>query len=258
MAKIYSLNLYQNAIDSLNVGMEIYAKALDDETKYKFSVIIISNFMELLLKCMVEMQNPLLCYEEPYSTKISNAKTITWAQALQILTNSGIVINKKLINDIKRLTELRNKIIHFKFEYDVFEIDAIILSVIDGLRQLYKNISGEDFNNDVQENTKLLLQKIEGEYLSQLHQAQFNAKEEADKNDTVTTDCPFCGESNTAVEREEEEIYCYFCDESDYEVECARCTEAFKISEMEYFGENEYGDPLYFCEYCSSLLDEGD
>jgi hypothetical protein len=49
MARIYSLNLYQNAIDSLNVGMEIYEKALEDETKYKFSVIIISNFMELLL-----------------------------------------------------------------------------------------------------------------------------------------------------------------------------------------------------------------
>jgi hypothetical protein len=258
MAKIYRLNLYQNAIDSLNVGMEIYAKALEDETKYKFSVIIISNFMELLLKYMVEIQNPLLCYEEPYSTKIGNAKTITWAQALQILTNLGIVINKKLINDIKRLTDLRNKIVHFKFEYDILEIDIIILSVVDGLRQLYKNISGEDFNDDVQENTKLLLQRVEGNYLCQLHQAQFNAKEEADKNDTLITDCHFCGESNTAVEREGKEIYCYFCDESDYEVECARCTEVLKISEMEYFGENEHGDPLYFCENCSGLLDEND
>jgi hypothetical protein len=47
MARIYSLNLYQNAVDSLNVGMEIYEKALEDESKYKFSIILISNFIEL-------------------------------------------------------------------------------------------------------------------------------------------------------------------------------------------------------------------
>ena len=80
MAKEYGLNLYQNAIDSLNEGMHFYKKSLDDKSKYKFCIMIISNFMELMLKCIVEKQNPLLCYEKPYSNKLNKEKTVTWEQ----------------------------------------------------------------------------------------------------------------------------------------------------------------------------------
>ena len=258
MAKKHSLDLFQNAIDSLNEGLEIYEKALENESKYKFSIVIISNFMELLLKCMVEKYSPLLIYVEPYSSKISKAKTITWEQALQILTNSKVVIEKKLIEDIKRLTELRNNIIHYKFEYDVYEIDAIILSVVDGLRKLYKTIFGKDLIDIVNKNTKLLLEKIAGDYLSQLHQAQFNAKEEREENGCEIVDCPFCGESNTAIENPDGEKSCFFCEEIDFEVNCSRCTHPYMVSEMEYAGESECGDSLYFCDYCIDLMCKDD
>jgi len=256
MNKKYSLNLYQNAIDSLNVGMEMYEKAIEDESKFKYSVILISNFMELLLKSMVEKQNPLLCYVEPYSNKICYEKTITWRQAIQILMNSGKIISKKLIDNIIKLTDLRNKIIHFKFEYVAVEIIPIILSVIDGLRQLYKDTSDKDFIEDVQKNTKVMIENIKGEYLRKLHQAQINAKYEADETGMDVNDCYLCGNTNTAVERYNKEIYCYLCNDIDYEANCSRCTETFRVSEMNFFGKNEYGDPMYFCNYCISLFDE--
>jgi len=254
MAKIHKLDIYQNAIDSLNFGIEMCEKAFEDESKYKFTIILISNFMELLLKRLVEIQNPLLIFEKPYSDKISKEKTITWSQSLQILTNSGKIINIKLIEDLRKLSNIRNEIMHYKFEYNAYEIDSIILTVIDGLRQLYLDISGNDLIKDVHESTKTILEKIKDDYLKQLHQAQFKAKDEAEENDMAVKDCNFCFESKTAVERINKEIYCYFCEETDREEMCTRCTVPCLISEMDYFGENEYGDPMYFCQYCSGLI----
>jgi len=45
MNRIHKLNIYQNAIDSLNEGIEMCEKAIKDESKYKFSIILISNFV---------------------------------------------------------------------------------------------------------------------------------------------------------------------------------------------------------------------
>jgi len=212
--------------------------------------------MELLLKHLVELENPLLIYEKPYSEKINKEKTITWTQAIQILTNSGKSIKSKLIEDIRKLTDLRNNIIHFKFEYKVVEIDSIILSVIDGLCELYRSITGRDIIGDVQENTKIILEKIKGDYLKELHQAQFSAEYEAENDSLEVMDCNYCFEEKTAIERHDGEIYCHFCEESDYEDECARCTCPYHISDMEYFGETEDGHTLYLCDHCSGLLNE--
>jgi hypothetical protein len=253
MEKKYCLNLYDNAIDSLNVGMRIYNDSLEDKSMYKFCIIIISNFMELILKHMVKLQNPLLCFEKPHSSNINKEKTITWRQALQILTNSHIIIEKELIIVIERLSDIRNKIIHYKFEYTTSEIRAIIVWVIDGLRKLYTNVTKQDFIDDVFTDTKKSLEIIEDEYKKELHLAQANAEEENGEG-IFLDDCNFCGEIGTAVHREHDEIYCYFCEETDYEIECCRCTGRYKISEMEYFSEDENGDDLFLCQHCSGLL----
>lgn len=254
ISKKYCLNLYENAIDSLNVGMKFYNDSLNDKSLYKFCIIIISNFMELILKHIVELQNPLLCFEKPHSNNIEKEKTITYGQAIMILKNSNIIIDEELRMLIEKLSILRNKIIHYKFEYKTSEIRATIILVINGLRKLFSNVTKHDFINDVSANTGELLEKIEGEYNEQLHLAQANAKEEADENDTYIEDCNFCNELDTAVRREEDEIYCYFCEETDYEIECSGCTELYRISEMEYFKEDENGNDLFLCQYCMDLL----
>jgi hypothetical protein len=258
MPKRYCLNLYENSIDSLNVGLKIYNDSLENEAMYKFCIIIISNFMELILKHLVELQNSLLCYEKPYSININKEKTITWRQALQILNNSGIIIDKELIIIIDKMADFRNEIVHYKFDYDTSEIRAIIVSVINRLRKLYNNVTKHDFINDVSTDTKELLETIDSEYKEQLHLAQANAEEEANKEGIFLDDCNFCGELGTAVNREQDKIYCYFCEETDYEIECCRCTEQYKISEMKYFGEAEDGDALFLCQHCSDLLDSDD
>lgn len=248
MAKEYSLDLYQNAIDSLNEGMSFYTESLSDASKYKFCIIIISNFMELMLKHMVEKQNPLLMFEKPYEKNIK--RTINYKQSIQILVNLDICVKKELTNDINTLYEIRNNIIHYKFEYNTTVIRSIIIKVIDGLRKLYNTVTKKDFICDVSEHTRNVFKKIEDDYSIELHLAQGEAEEEAIDEGLEIIDCGYCCESKTAVERTGNEIYCHYCKETDFFEECSRCTEKFKISEMEYFGINDYGYKLYFCESC--------
>ena len=238
--------------------MKIYNKSLQDESLYKFCIIIISNFTELILKHLVELQNPLLCLKKPHSINIDKERTITWKQTLIILNNSNIIIADELRIAIEKLSDLRNKIIHYKFEYNTSKIRAIIILVTNGLRKLYNNVTKHDFINDVSAETGELLEKIEGEHNEQLHLAQTDAKEEADENGTYIDDCNFCNELETAVRREEDEIYCYFCEETDYEIECCRCTELYRISEMYFSGESENGDDLFICQNCIDLFDSDD
>jgi hypothetical protein len=218
LSKEYSLNLYQNSIDSLNEGLNLYNLSLIDESKYKFCIIIITHFMELMLKHLVELQNPLLCYEKPFSKSLEKEKTINWGEATQIIINSKNSITPELLIGFKELTNIRNTIVHYKFNFNTSEIRKSIICVINGLRRLYKNITTKDFFDDVLESTKEILKTIEGEYSQQVHLAQAEAKEESDETGKEICNCNICGEEETAIERENDEIYCYNCDEIDYDV----------------------------------------
>jgi len=212
-------------------------------------------FYGIDIETLGRITKSILCFEKPHSTNIEKEKTITCEQAIIILKNSNIIIEDKLKKIIEKLSNLRNKIIHYKFEYNTSEIRANIILVINGLRKLYNNVTKHDFIDDVSAHTGELLEKIEGEYNEQLHLAQSNAKEEADENETFIEDCNFCNEAETAVRREEDEIYCYFCEETDYEIECCGCTELYRISEMWFFNEDENGNDLFLCQHCKDSLD---
>jgi hypothetical protein len=147
---------------------------------------------------------------------------------------------------------------HFKFEYNTSEIRSIVISVVNDMRILYREVSERDFFDDVSENTKIVLKQLDDDSVSQLHLAAANASDEVDESGGSLVDCAFCGEIGTAVAKDNGETYCFFCAETDSKVECSRCTEMYKMSEMEYFGDAENGDPLYLCGYCSDLFNEND
>jgi hypothetical protein len=118
----------------------------------------------------------------------------------------------------------------YEFEYTTSEIRALIVLVVGGLRKLYSSVTKQDFFNDVSDDTKKLLETIEGEHQVELHLAQAKAEEEANEIGMPIDDCSFCGGIETAIRRENGEIYCYLCEETDYEIECCNCTELYKLN----------------------------
>ncbi|MCG8632461.1 MAG: hypothetical protein MI863_01470 [Desulfobacterales bacterium] len=255
MSREYSLDLKQNAIDSLSESIRYYEQAVTDESKYKFCIILFFHFIELLLKSCVEKINPLLCYKEPYSSNIHKAKTITWFQAIQIIVNSKNGFSKDLIVQIEILSKLRNNITHYKFEYKTSEIRKVIAVIVPGLIGIYKEATGDDLFEEFDPRTVDLLDEIQTDYNRELHLAQAEALEEAGGDRELLRDCYSCISSNTAVQMDDELTHCFYCDEIDIIVECGRCTQKLQASEMTIFGETEGGHTIYMCDYCLDYMD---
>jgi hypothetical protein len=253
MSVIYELDLFHNMLDSLNESISYYKKAIDDESKYKFCIILLSHFMELSLKYLVEKQNPILVYEKPYSEKLIKEKTITWGQALQILRNCKIEIDENIKKHFDELALLRNDIIHYKFSYETENIRNIVVNIVTDVRSIFIKAQLDDFYIKTTEETQALLNEIKDEYSRELHLAQANAIENA--NGEKILDCDICGEEKT-VNLIDGVFHCNFCNEDNSYVDCVRCGDSILESESIHYGETEDGDPIYLCEYCDGVVND--
>lgn len=86
----HKLDLRGNAIDSLNEGLRRFVEARDeDERAFKFAVLHLAHFLELLLKHAVVLRHPLLVFEKPASRNLHKERTIGLWDAVQTLRNAG-------------------------------------------------------------------------------------------------------------------------------------------------------------------------
>lgn len=253
MAKDYELNLYQNLIDSLNESIEYYKKALKDESKYKFCIILLGHFVELSLKYLVELQNPVLCFEKPYAKNLNNEKTITWGQAYQILINCKINLTESHYHHFTELATIRNNIIHYKFQYNTEVIRNLVVNIVSDIQSIFDNANADDFYDKIETSTQSLLNEIKDAYKRELHLAQANAFENANGDEIY--DCTICGEERT-VNEIDGVFHCNFCNEDDRLINCDRCGDEIYESEAIDYGETEYGDTLYLCDYCDGKINE--
>lgn len=84
------LNLFENAIDSLNEALQKYGEAKGgNKNAYKFCVQHLSHFLELLLKFQVSRAHELLLFRKPFQKITKESSTINMREAIQFLENDG-------------------------------------------------------------------------------------------------------------------------------------------------------------------------
>lgn len=119
--------IYQNALDSLRIGMEFFLKE-EGYSSRKHAILTVFHAMELMLKEQLAQTNPILIYKN-IDTKITDdAMTVSVREALTRLENLGLGIpaeERKTIGDIQRI---RNRIEHHRYDHNEKEDDAIIAS----------------------------------------------------------------------------------------------------------------------------------
>ena len=90
-------NLLDNAISSLEEGVKKFSEGIEeDDGAFKFSILHVAHFIELICKYYVYKQHPLLIYSKPHKPISDDSLTITTDQAIQVLKNSGIKFKKIL------------------------------------------------------------------------------------------------------------------------------------------------------------------
>jgi hypothetical protein len=147
--------IYENAIDSLRIGMEFFLK----ETSYssrKHAILTVFHAIELLLKERLAQTNPILNYKN-IDTKITDdAMTVGVREALARLENLGLGIAGEQKEIIERIQRVRNRIEHHRYDHNQAEDDAIIGASLKFIlyfvelvleRKLEEHIDGEVLRN---------------------------------------------------------------------------------------------------------------
>jgi regulator of protease activity HflC (stomatin/prohibitin superfamily)/DNA-directed RNA polymerase subunit RPC12/RpoP len=252
--KSHKLDIKGNALDSLNEGLRRFAEAREGDVRaYKFAVLHVSHFLELLLKHAVAEQHSLLVYTNPASRSLAKEKTISMWDAINILRNAGVEVDKALVDDVEWLKALRNQIEHFAFEMDVKATRNTLGRIIRSTDQFASANELGDLSSEVDEDCADLYEELKDEYQSQLANAQADAEADAEEGDGEVTDrCNICGEPKVAV-RNGRKIYCHFCEDEEAVHECVICGEYYPEGEMSVWNdERETTD--YACEYCEARI----
>src|SRR4029077_19459446 len=97
--------IYQNALDSLRIGMEFFLKQ-DGYSSRKHAILTIFHAIELMLKERLAQTNPILIYKNIDAKITVDAMTVSVREAMTRLENLGLGIpdeEKETIENIQRI-----------------------------------------------------------------------------------------------------------------------------------------------------------
>jgi hypothetical protein len=121
--------IYENAIDSLQIGMEFFLREVSYSSR-KHAILTLFHAIELLLKERLAQTNPILIYKNIDLKITDDAQTVGVRESLARLENLRLRIpaeEKKIIENIQKV---RNRIEHHRYDHSEKEDDAIIAAEI--------------------------------------------------------------------------------------------------------------------------------
>lgn len=220
--EINSGDFFTEAIDFLRESLSNY-----NDGKLKFSVLHAAMALEMALKERLVKVNPALVMENIDNP--TDKHTVSLIKALRRLDNLGIEFNEEQQHLIKTISVWRGDVAHRKAsftEWKAREKLGAIYKLITTfcMKQLDTEISDVLSEEEYQQYKELL--KVWDDLVEE---AQQKAAEESYewKVGSRTFDCPQCWVIDTVVIRniEDNEAYCYLCNETYYYKDCLRCSE---------------------------------
>ncbi|MES2939199.1 MAG: hypothetical protein V4864_16050 [Pseudomonadota bacterium] len=263
----HELDLLENALDSLAEALSKFEEGDAGEPKaYKFAVLHMAHFIELIFKHHVAEKHPLLLYKDPFSKKLDKTKTIGLWDAVNFISNEGAdSISAELRKDLEWVKDLRNQIEHHKFKMDVPEVRTTLGRLFRSVLEFLEEHSDIDVEAEIPAGTLDTFRKLADEYEFRRQEAirEADAIEEADTQDPSEPDiepvrlgCPNC-DNPTLVKNDQSSTgyRCLFCENEESEdipAYCDVCGAQGTSGEMDVWpSDDEHDKPEYRCYYCS-------
>ncbi len=263
---VHELDLLDNALDSLGEALAKYeeGRADQDPKAYKFAVLHMSHFVELIFKYHLSEKHPLLIYSQPFAANLDKNKTITLWDAVNFINNENAnTLSKDFRTDLDWLKKLRNQIEHHKFSMDVDEVKITMGRLFRSLLEFLEVYSEIDVESRIPKSSYDTFKILSDEYESKLQIAIDQAEEIEIKNTDwsahgsdreVRFDCEACGNPTLVINDESETGFkCTFCGEKQSDelpCGCSVCGAEGLIGEMTVFYDEDR-EPEYRCYYCS-------
>lgn len=262
----HQLELLENALDSLAEALVKFEEGDAGESKaYKFAVLHMAHFIELVFKHHIAQKHPLLIYKDPFAQKVDKNKTITLWEAVNFINNEAAdTVSAEFRTDLEWLKRLRNEIEHHKFTMDVPQVRITIGRLFRSILEFLENYSDVEIESHIPDRTMETFTVLSGEYEFRRRDAIREAEEVEEANTSYHStdedepparlDCPNCDNPTLVINEDSDTGYrCTFCgnEESDeLPAGCDICGVQTTLGEL-VFWESEAGQTEGRCYYCS-------
>lgn len=263
----HKLDLLENAMDSLQEALKKFEEGDGgDQKAYKFCVLHMAHFIELIFKHHITEKHPLLIYANPFSEKLNpaTAKTIGLWEAVNFINNEEKdAVSGDFKKDLDWLKKLRNDIEHHKFEMDVPTARVAIGRLFRSVLEFLDSYGAVDVEERIPEETKATFKVLSDEYQFKLHDALKKADEVEAANpqdpfdedaSPVRMECEACGNDTMVINADSGTGYrCTYCDNEDSDdlpAFCSCCGVKTTSGDLQTWDNGEHGVE-YRCYYCS-------
>ncbi|OGS85773.1 MAG: hypothetical protein A2061_04055 [Gallionellales bacterium GWA2_59_43] len=262
----HQLDLLENALDSLAEALAKFEEGdAGDPKAYKFAVLHMAHFIELVFKHHIAQKHPLLIYKDPFGQKLDRNKTITLWDAVNFINNEAAdTVSKEFRADLEWLKRLRNEIEHHRFMMDVQQVRIAMGRLFRSVLEFLENYSDIEVESHIPAHTMEIFTVLSNEYEFQRRDAlrEADAVEEANPRDyssgddepPVRFDCPNCDNPTLVLNDSSDAGYrCTFCgneDSDDLPSTCDICGVQATVGELDYW-EISDGQLEGRCYYCS-------
>jgi hypothetical protein len=231
--------IYENAIDSLRIGMEFFLK----ETSYssrKHAILTVFHAIELLLKERLAQTNPILIYKNIDAKITDDAMTVGVREALARLENLGLGIPDEQKEIIENLQRVRNRIEHHRYDHNHKEDNAVVGAALKFIlyfvelvleRKLEGQIEGEVLRNinarvfEYNERQGLADFRLH-EWFRERWPEWKEEEEDIPEEFPGTDDCPECRQAYLVIGYHEKPV-CFYCNTTINAANCEECGETF-------------------------------
>lgn len=216
----YQLGIQENSIDSFNEALAKYREGEGGQVRaYKFAILHMAHFLELVLKIYVQSLDENLIYLANYqhlkdeckkagggsilaylaslkaagfsyiapkSTHQGPPKTIMVHQALSLAkdercsTTGNLFVDAKFMTDIDWLKGLRNSIEHFQFEIEPKEVRLCLGRIVRSAEEFLDLFSLFVLAEKISAENNELYHQLADEYEHHLREAKIEVKEKED------------------------------------------------------------------------------
>jgi len=263
---IHELDLLENALDSLAEALSKFEEGDEgDQKAYKFAVLHMAHFIELIFKHHIASKHLLLIYKNPFANKLDKNKTIGLWECINFINNEAPdAVTSELRTDLEWIKRLRNEIEHHKFTMDVGQVRITIGRLFRSVMEFLEDYTDLDIEAQIPNHTKETFKVLSDEYEFSIRSAirAADAVEEANPidhssdpdADPVRLECPDCGHSTLVLNKDSGTGYqCTFCGNEDSEElpgTCDSCGVHTTQQELEYWPLDDGGAEAR-CYYCS-------
>lgn len=262
---VHELDLLENAIDSLAESLSKFEEGDAGNSKaFKFAVLHMAHFVELIFKHHIASKHPLLIYKDPFSVKLDRNKTITLWDAVNFINNEAAdTVSLALRKDLEWLKRLRNDIEHHKFKMEVPEVRDTIGRLFRSVSEFLADHTEIELESLIPDAAMETFQVLSDEYEFKVH----TAIKEADEFETANAphykdpearparlNCENCGNPTLIQSEASTTGYrCLVCDNEegdDIPASCDICGDSTSRGELATWALDD-GQYEYRCYFCS-------